>query len=115
MSRQLYDYYEISTEPALSTFSKFFGLLSTLLLNSTCFAGKECNIKIISLHFMTLTTLVDSSLVKDLVTIVGLDGDLLYLRGRLKTQSETLRESPSGHPAGVTERYFGKVVSAESI
>ena len=59
--------------------------------------------------------LVDSSLIKDLVTIVGLDGDLLYLGGRLKTQGETLRESPSGHPAGVTERYFGKFVSAESI
>ena len=56
MSRQLYDYYEISTEPALSTFSKFLGLLSTLLLNSTCFAGKKCNIKAISRHFMTLTS-----------------------------------------------------------
>ena len=59
--------------------------------------------------------LVDSSLVKDWVTVVGLDGDLLYLGGRLKTQGETLRESPSGHPAGVTERYFGEFVSAESI
>ena len=55
LSRQ-YDYYEISTEPALSTFSKFLGLLSTLLLNSTCFAGKKCNIKAISRHFMTLTS-----------------------------------------------------------
>ena len=64
-------------------------MLSTLLLNSTCFAGEEKQER--------LRRRIG-------VTVVSLDCHLLHLAGVLQAQGETLREGASGNPTGVTEK-----------
>ena len=69
------------------------GVLSTLLLNSTCFAGEE-GVKKKQERLRRRIGL----------TVVSLDCHLLHLAGVLQAQGETLREGASGNPTGVAEK-----------